>query len=490
MTADTEELDLTEAVRLGAQSFTAFGHIFFKRSFRQGSPQMHRDMGQQLYSETRQNCFLVFRDGAKTTILRVFVAQRVAYSISRTIMFVSASQDHAVHSIRWLKRAIERNTLFAQTFGLQPGKKWTDEWIEIENTVTGEAINVIAAGITGQIRGFNIDDFRPDLIVADDILTEETTKTKEQRTKLEELFFGALVNSLQAETEAPHAKIVLLQTPFHAEDLAVKCSKDAAWHPMVFSILDENGKSRWEEKFPTEAVYVEREEAFRMGRKRLWMREKMCTIVKTDDLLLNSELCQYYTEPPPGLIKFIGIDPASADSKRADENVVLCIGVRGADVYVMGYRAAKNVMPDRAASHFFELVMMFPPVLKAGVEAVAYQRTLKWYIEQEMRQRGIYIPLELIVDNRKKQDRILQHLPGLLSYKHLHILPSMTELVTQMDEYDPTDASNHDDILDALAMAIRLAGPLLQSVYTVDGEAVVLNDESGYPELTFEGGCP
>ena len=147
-------------------------------------------------------------------------------------------------------------------------------------------------------------------------------------------------------------------------------------------------------------------------------------------------------------------------------------------------------MPDRAASHFFELVMMFPPVLKAGVEAVAYQRTLKWYIEQEMRQRGIYIPLELIVDNRKKQDRILQHLPGLLSYKHLHILPSMTELVTQMDEYDPTDASNHDDILDALAMAIRLAGPLLQSVYTVDGEAVVLNDESGYPELTFEGGCP
>lgn len=485
-----EELSVEDAVHLGAQDLTLFGKLFFPKTFRQESPDFHRIVGRQLYSRTRKNCFLIFRDGAKTSLLRVFVAQRVAYAISRTILFVSASQEHSIHSIRWIKRAIERNARYANTFALRPGSKWTDEWIEIENQIDGIPINILAAGITGQIRGFNLDDFRPDLIIGDDILTEETTKTAAQRQKIEELFHAGLVNSLQAESEAPHAKIVLLQTPFNSEDVAMKCVGDPSWNPLVFGILDENGESRWPQKFPVESIIEDRDSNFLQGRKRLWMREKMCKVVKSEDIALNSELLQTYTELPAGLINFAAIDPASSDKKKADNHVTLAIGVRGPDVYVRAYRSAKGVMPDKAASHFFEICAMNAPVLKAGCESIAYQRTLKWYIEQEMLARRIFVPMEMIQDKRSKVDRILQHIPGLLAYKHLHVHPSMTELIAEMDEYDPVVDDNQDDILDALAMAICLAGPILQSVYTLEGEARVLNDESAYPELTFNGGCP
>lgn len=484
-----EQMDPTEAVLLGARDFVAFGHLFFPKTFRQDSPAFHYDMGRKLYAPTRQNSFLVFRDGAKTTLLRTFVAQRIAYAISRTIMFVSISQEHSIHSIRWVKRAIERNQLFASTFGLVPGGKWTDEWISIENKIEGTTINLIAAGITGQIRGFNLDDFRPDLIVADDILSEENTATEEQRNKIEALFHGGLVNSLQAETEAPHAKIVLLQTPFHDQDVAMKCSRDPAWNPTVYGILDENGQSRWEAKFPTAKVLEDQESAILQGRKRMWMREKMCKVIKSEEVTLNSDLLQIWTEIPDDLLKFISIDPASSDKKKADDNVVMCIGVRGPDVYVLAYAAAKGVDPGKCASSFFDLAVRFPPILRAGVEAVAYQRTLKWYIDKEMRERGFYVPFELIEDKRSKADRILQQIPGLLAYKHLHIHASMRDLVTQMDEYDPTVKDQKDDILDALAMGIRLAGPLLQSPYTIDGAIRVL-DESMYEDLKLLGGCP
>lgn len=484
-----EDISPDEAVLLGAQDFVAFGHIFFPKTFRQDSPEFHYDMGRKLYAPTRQNSFLVFRDGAKTTLLRTFVAQRIAYAISRTIMFVSISQEHSIHSIRWVKRAIERNALYASTFGLRQGSKWTDEWIIIENTVDGSTINLIAAGITGQIRGFNLDDFRPDLIVADDILSEENTGTETQREKIEMLFHGGLVNSLQAATEAPHAKIVLLQTPFHDQDVAMKCSRDPAWNPTVYGILDDNGQSRWEAKFPTADILKDQESAILQGRKRMWMREKMCKVVKSEDVTLNSDLLQYWEVLPAGLINFISIDPASSKKKKADDNVVMCTGVRGPDVYVRAFRAAKGVNPGECAAQFFDLVLSHPPILRAGVEAVAYQRTLKWYIDKEMRERGIFVPFELIEDKRSKADRILQQIPGLLAYRHLYIHVSMRELITQMDEYDPTVEDQADDILDALAMAIRLAGPLLQSSYVIDGAIRVL-DESQYDTMKLLGGCP
>ncbi len=480
-----------EAVLLGAEKLTTFGQFFFPRTFRRASPAFHDEIGTRLYADIRYLLVLVFRDGAKTSLLRVFTAQRIAYSISRTILFVSASQEHSKITIRWLKRAVERNAYFRDTFKLSPGSKWTDEWIEIINGVTGETINVLAAGITGQIRGFNLDDFRPDLIVADDILTDELTRTKEQREKTSDLFYGALYNSLADATEFPHAKIVLLQTPFHEQDLAMQASNDPSWNPMVFGILDAKGESIWPDRFPTAAVVAERDNAFLRGRKKIWMREKACRIVKTTDKALNSDLLKYWTEVPSGLIRFLAIDPASSDKKKADQNVVATIGIKGSNVYVLKYDATQGTMPDQCAEYFFEHRRMFAPILKGGVEGVAYQRTLKWYLEREMRERRLFLPLEHIDDRRSKPDKILQHLPSLLAYGNLYIHPSMLAFIQQMDDYDPQDSDADDDILDAVSMAIRLAGPMLHMPYdTIEGNAREITDESDYPLLQYNGGCP
>lgn len=482
------QLSEKEAILEGAKSLTSFGHLFLPKTFRLKSPDMHVKMGQSLYGPQRKVMFLVFRDGAKTSILRAFTLQRVCYSISKTVMFVSASQDHSIHSLRWLKRQVERNTNL-RAFHLRPGDKWTDEWIEIVNEITEERTNILAAGITGQIRGFNVDDFRPDLIIADDILTDVNTKTVEQREKTSELFFGGLVNSLQAETEAPHAKIVLLQTPFNREDLAVKCSQDPSWNPQVFGILDENEKSRWEDKFPTATVIQDREDNIRAGRKRLWTREKMCKIVKTEDVALNSELFMYWETIPQGLTRVIAIDPASSDSKRADENVVMTAGAMGSDLYILAYKTSKGTMPDECASYFFEQALMFGPILKAGAESVSYQRVLKWYIEQEMIKRRIFIPMHGIDDRRRKNDRIIQELGGLLGYRHIYIHPSMTSLIIQVDEFDPTIEDQRDDLLDAAAMCARMLSFVLRSPYTIEAQATVI-DEDKYEKLGLIGGCP
>jgi len=480
-------IDPREAVKLGAVGLRNFGRIFLPRTFRQSSPEFHDAIGQALYGPSRFNAFEVFRGGAKTSLLRTFTMQRVAYAISRTVMYISVSQAHAVHSIRWLKRQVVHNVPLASTFQLQRGSKWTDEIIEIIHGIDEVPITVMAMGITGQIRGFNLDDYRPDLIIADDILNEENTATTEQRKKIEELFFGALLNSLAPTSEAPHAKAVLLQTPLNRDDVVEKCMVDPQWHGLRFGIFDETGKSRWEERFPTEQLLKDKESAILRRQYQLWMREMECQLVAGEDTHFDVTRLQYWDVLPDNMIVVIAIDPASSDSKTADYNVVMAVGFYGTNVYVLDYYSERGVMPDAVAARFFEFVWRYRP-RKAAVESIAYQRVLKWYLEQEMLRRRTFLPIDAIQDQRKKSDRILQALPGLVHMGCLYLKPSMHELINQMDTYAPDDKSMHDDLLDALAMAYTSINPAAREI---EGEYSVYEDEEelGYEPIRI-GVCP
>lgn len=484
---DVADLTAREAAELGASSFIAYGKLFFPRTFRQRSPPMHEVIGKALYGAARYNAFEIFRDGAKTSLLRVFASQRIGYAISRTIMYVSVSQLHACFSVRWLKRQVEHNTKWAQTFGLRKGSKWTDEWIEILHGIEETPITVLAMGITGQIRGFNPDDFRPDLIIIDDILNEENTATPEQRKKIEDLLFGALLNSLAPASEAPWAKAVFLQTPFNKDDCIEKCLRDPQWNGIRFSIFDEEGNSRWEDRWPTDVLRKEKEAHIRRSQYRLWMREKECKIVAGEDKAIDVTKLKYFDVLPEYIDSVIAIDPASSDKEAADDHAICALGFKGVDVYLLDYKLAKGVMPDKAANDFFQLVLLYNP-RKAAVETIAYQRVLKWYLEQEMVKRRIFVAIDAIQDKRSKATRIMQALPGLVSYGHFWIRPGMEEFVTQADDYDPGIKNPADDLLDAIATGITAMNPALRSANAIEGEFEhVQDDEREYPALELEG---
>ena len=488
MIEELEKIDPREAAELGSRDLTLFGRLFFPRTVRQETPPFHRDMDAALCGPSRFNAFKIFRGGAKTTKLRIYKAMRISYGISRTIMYVSASQQHSCFSVRWLRRQVMHNQKWAATFGLRRGEKWTDEWCELYHGIEETPITVLAMGITGQIRGFNPDDFRPDLIIIDDVLDDENTKTPEQRKKIEELLFGALLNSLAPSSECATAKAVFLQTPFHKDDAIEKCMLDPEWNPLSFGCFDDQGESRWPSRFPTEVLKSSKEAAVRRSQYRLWMREMECKIVSGEDKALDVTRVKYYDVLPEYLDTLISIDPASSDSPTADDHAIVALGFKGLDVYVLDYHLAKGVMPDLAATHFFNLALLYAP-RRAAVESISYQRVLKWYLEQEMIKRRVFVPIQAIQDRRSKANRIMQAIPGYLHYGRFFIRPSMTELVSQMDDYDPSVKDQPDDLIDAIATGIIAWNPSLrQHGADIEGE-FAREEEDRYPALEF-GGCP
>lgn len=480
MDAVNVEIPLNELLTLCAIDDDFYARTFFPKTVRQASPEFHLAIDRALLP--RDNRFVaieVFRGGAKTSKLRLFTSKRIAFGISHTILFVSNSQAHSMKSIEWIKRNVEHNTKWAQTFGLRPGNKWTGEDIEIIHGVDQYPIRVIAAGITGQIRGVNIDDFRPDLIIVDDPDNEETTATEDQRKKVSNLFFGALAKSLAPPSDAPDAKMVLLQTPLNRFDLIETCMRDPQWHGLRFGCFDAKGESAWPERFTTDELLKDKQAHINRNQLSLWMREMECTIVSEETSSFRQEWLQYYTTLPEGCWYLIAVDPASSDRPTADYFAIVVLAIKGPDVFLVEYTLARGVESDKAIAFLVDLSQRYRPRFVVA-ETVGFQRTLADGLKKEMDRRRVFTPVRPFSSKQRKSYRIVQAISARAAYKHLHCRNEHTEFVTQFVSYSPI-FEDHDDLIDAVAIGID---EIAKELDIIDGDYYTVDDKS-IPDLDW-----
>ncbi|HET9132121.1 MAG TPA: hypothetical protein VFO86_14290, partial [Terriglobia bacterium] len=477
-----------------------FYKTFFPKTFRQGTPPFLRRVNDMLDSESRLVSLQLFRGASKTTRLRAYGARRIAYGLARTNLWVGKSQDHAIASVGWLKKQIEHNKLFTNVFGLRAGKKWSDGDIEIHHELFDFPIRIKAYGTSGSVRGVNIDDYRPDFIGLDDILDEENTATPEQRTKIENLVYGAFMESLAPASEAPWAKMVMLQTPLNVEDLSMQtltnpewmAGRFGCWTPETEDLPLEQRQSIWEERFPTATLIKEKKAAAAGNRLSIFTREKECRIITAETSSFIGGWLRYYdTLPDDDLYYVLAIDPTPPPSdkelqqglKNKDAECLAVVGRKGKDFFVAETASSVGHDPSWTIAQFFRLALKYR-VKRVVVESVAYQRTLAWLLRQAMETQRIWFPITEYVDKRKKFSRILDALAGISQHGHLYVKPDMTDFIQQFTEYP---AVKHDDHLDAVSIAVSE----LQTVYELESLDDILEAEKKeFARLTYNRGAP
>lgn len=486
---DPVPVSLEKAVELGAIDTTFFGHYFFPKAYRQESPPWEAEFWALLENPSNRYISVkMARDFAKTTRLRVFTAKRIAYGTSRTIVYVSKSQDHAKKSIDWLRRAIEFNGTFANTFQLSKGAQWSGEEIDVYNSALDCHIRIIGIGITGSTRGINIDDYRPDLIIVDDPCDEENTATPEQREKIIDLFFSSLYNSLAPRSDQPEAKMILLQTPLDGDDLIERCMKYPDWASMSISCFTPEGESSWPARYPTEELIQEKEGFIAKNMLSKWLREKEVTITSSETSVFREEWLRYWEIRPEAGLYYMGIDPtpppkegarvSSAKTAKLDDAVIFIIQVVGKDIYTVEQYACKSPNPSEFISKIFELYLRYKP-FKVGCETTLFQRVLAHYIKEEMARRRIWFTIHPIEDKRRKETRIMQTVSDRASHRHIIVHKTHTTFIEQYTKYPIV---MHDDYIDAFSIALSLVTPYMEELsedylegeYTVDDEGPAL----------------
>lgn len=459
---------LQEIAQLAAIDSPFYCKTFFPQTFRQAIPAFHHRIWDLLDDPSKRYVNIqVFRDGAKTSILRAYSSKRIAYGISRTVLSIGKSEEHAVRSVKWLKHNVEHNQRWTATYGLKKGSKWSDTEIEIIHATLQHAITVIALGVTGSTRGVNVDDYRPDLILGDDILDEENTATPEQRKKISELFYGAIKESLAPQSESPDAKLVFLQTPLNRDDPSTLALNDpqwasarfGCWTPETENLPIDYQVSAWEERYATEVLRNEKLAAITRNQLSIWTREKECKLINPETSAFKSEWLQYYDEIPLCSVVIMAIDPVPPPSatqvaqnfQKKDFEALVILGLFRGNYYLLDYALNRGHDPSWTIAKFFELAIRFRP-RETIVESVAYQRTLGWILRQAMIQRSQFFTIVEQDDKRSKYDKIVDGLNGISSNQRLYVRREHHEFISQFTDYPQV---SNDDLIEAVAVALN-----------------------------------
>lgn len=245
-------------------------HSFlFEHRRRDPSPPFHADMITLWRSSERKVLFLVFRGGAKSTLAEEAIATEAATGAFHNCLIVGANLDRACDRLRAVRHELETNERLEDLLGPFPGPTWTDSKLILSNGVMVQAL-----GQGQDLRGVKHLDWRPDLVVIDDVERREDALTPAARKKMRQWFFGELVPAVD-----PTARFRANGTPLDDDALIVALAKLEDWKVFECPIRykGEAGEwvPAWSERFPLEYIDSLERELAAIGELDIFEREYM-----------------------------------------------------------------------------------------------------------------------------------------------------------------------------------------------------------------------
>jgi len=167
------------------------------------------------------------------------------------VAIVSNTSAQAVKIGYAIQQYIEKSETLHEIFpDLLPDEPWNNTEMQVKRKVFSKDPTVFACGIHGNITGARID-----LLILDDLLDFENTRTKRARDDLWDWYESTLVDRL---TE--NARVICVGTAWHPDDFMHRLAKTPAWKAFRYPITDENGKPRWPDQWSEERIALKRQE--------------------------------------------------------------------------------------------------------------------------------------------------------------------------------------------------------------------------------------
>lgn len=366
---------------------------------------------------------------------------QLIFKHSQFICIFCASQDKANEALQNIKDEIESNELLFGDFGKLEGDVWKSNFLTFKN---GTAIRAYGAGVA--VRGARYREHRPDLIICDDILKDDSTRTFAQRQKIYSWFLRAVLPLGQ------NIFTIIINTIFHSDDLPSRLLKRIGdgelenWVGFRFRCFTESGESLWPEYWTIEKLNAKKVQLGSAAFNTEYMNEPL----SDEERAFKEEWFQYYAsiESSKSLRVYMGVDPSVG---KHDEFAICILGFGdNGKIYVLD-TWAETASVDRSVNKLIEKFLMFKPAL-IGFEEVAFQSIYKKYIVEEAGRRGVYLPIRGMSTRGVGKERILSLSPlienGIVLFKE-----NQKKLVEQLTQYPK---SEYDDLQDALYYAFAI----------------------------------
>ena len=423
------------------------------------------------------------------------------------IVFLGASAEGNVK--QFMKNVASKISSSDLLSSLVEVRRQTDKEIElvnkdgVETFIVGKGMNVNWRGA----RSPNGD--RPSLLLADDILHNDSATSETIRKTIETNWFASALPALKAKH-----KVVYIGTPIAENDLLHTLKNSGAYSLTRFPICnkfpcsEEEYESVWPDNFTykyTDKMYKQFNAA---GTSQLFYQEYMLEITDLSTLLVEEDDIKWFD--PSMILKnksgynyYISTDFATSTKKSADYSTIGVWAISSNNDWLLVDGQCLRQTMQENIEDLFRYVSKWKP-LSVGIESSGQQGGFLSIIEEMKMQRNIWFqfakkrgskepgirPIKdkvhrfvTGVQPKFKQNKIWFPKPELLS-KDLRLKGLIEELVNELSKFTMaggTSALKHDDGIDLLNQLSEM------EIYTPGNSLDLIENSPTYGSMWGDG---
>jgi len=392
------------------------------------------------------------RGFGKTSLVKLAIAYFILYTSKRFILVLADTATKAEYIISDIVSLLDEPnivTIFGNwRIGLVTDRKELKVF-----SFRGRTVILAALGQGGSVRGLNIDNQRPDVMLFDDIQSREDADSETVSNDIENWMFGT---AMKAAAHTGCLFIFLANMYPTPHSILRKLKSNQSWIKFIVGGILASGESLWPALKPIEQLLAEYEADCNAGKEEIFLAE----VMNDENANMNNNLDISCLPPYPfeddeiSAGNFIIIDPSN-DKVNSDavSITVNCI-ISGRPVV----RAVSNgrYSPEDTIMEAIKLALQWQCTLIC-VEANAYQYSLCFWFRKYIEKIEAYeINIQPIYSGkRSKNSRILDMFKSWMAGE-LFIHPSCAPIITaQALEFDPRVTNNIDNILDCVTYVQR-----------------------------------
>lgn len=481
------ELQRRNRVKTFRHDFKAFCYYYFPHYFFSEPSVLHEDMFVELAEavtngEPDNIAKAAPRGNAKSTIATFALPiWCYVYKLKHYILIVSDTTDQATDFLANIRSEIEDNEKLREDFGELFGSVWTTTQIVNQD----DDVRVEALGSGKRVRGRRFKQWRPDLIICDDIENDENVESADQRKKDRSWYYKALSKAGDDRTDK-----IFIGTIMHVDSLLISVLNNPTYKSKIYkSVIKWSNSKLWDEwekivtnlENPhnlrdarqffednkaqmlegTKVLWPEREPYYDLMLLRVadgpaaFASEKQNEPISEDDRRFLRSWIQYYDDSDIAgkKLQVYGFVDPSLGKQGGDYSAIISIGVDENDyIYVLDADIQKRhpnlIIIDTLAAYLkYEHIEM-------GVEEVQFQEFFKDIMIAEAAKQEVEITIKGV---RQVRDKILriQSLQPDVKNGRIKFRRDQQELINQLVDFP---SATHDDGPDALEGVVSLAG--------------------------------
>lgn len=410
------------------------------------------------------------RGFGKSTLMKVFIFYCIVFTKKKFILIIGATSTLAENIIADVTDMLEEPNVKA-VFG---------DWrIGIEKDTQGlkkfgfRGRNIIIAGIGvgGSLRGLNLKNERPDIMIFDDAQTRECADSVIESQKLEQWMIGT---AMKAKSPLGCMYIFIGNMYPTKNSILRKLKTNPQWVKFICGGILADGSSLWEDLQPISQLLEEYQSDLAAGHPEIFYAEVLNDENASVNNLVDLSKIPAYpvaeNDMPAG--NFIVIDPSN-DKANSD-----AVSIGYFEVYdtrpVLMELVEDRLSPGQTITVALTMALTHNCRLIA-IESNAYQYSLLYWFEFICAQKGIsgVNPVELYSGSLSKNSRILTMFKSLLAGEIVIGPACQGACYSQITSFNPLKRDNTDGLLDLLTYAprvIELYGEFIQSMDVIQAQ--------------------